>query len=142
MRPLFTSNSDAPRSLKRVALAVLMAVAALVLCDGISSLVIHWITREPPELLPIVTDTVGIDALWRFKDAGLSPVVFTGSSQTTFGISPHTFEDTTATLIGQVVPSVNIGIPTSDTIMLGQLIRSLIIPQAPAQSFMASKCAS
>src|SRR3954465_1892682 len=85
-------SSDSPRTLRKLLNLMLIVIILLLLSDWLLGRLLPLITLEPPFILHL-ENVPGVEKLWQFSEAGIKPVVFTGSSQTYAGISPHLFND-------------------------------------------------
>lgn len=127
MRRLFMRDSESPRTLRQLGMLVGLILAALLLSDWLLGRILPYLTTEPPFILRPV-NVAGVEALWRANEAGIQPVVFTGSSQVYTGVSPHQFDDRIKMVSGQGVQAVNVSILGAVVPIQRDLIRNLFIP--------------
>jgi hypothetical protein len=130
MRHLFMQDSESPRTFGKLFTLAVGVLIALVISDWLIGRVLPYITAEPPFILRF-ENVPGIEALWRFSEANLKPIVFTGSSQVYAGISPHVFNDHIKSITGQTVQSVNVSLFGSVVTIERDFIRNLILPNHP-----------
>ncbi|MBX3081083.1 MAG: hypothetical protein KF716_05570 [Anaerolineae bacterium] len=130
MRRLFISNSNQPHGLRAVIVTLLALVLVIVVVDRAVGVIVPRIAMEPPFILR-QQNVPGVERLWAFEDAGVAPVVFTGSSQGHMAFSPHVFNDRVAALTGHAIQSVNVSVWGSVTTIQRDLIRNLLLPTHP-----------
>ncbi|MCA0457455.1 MAG: hypothetical protein LCI00_26040 [Chloroflexi bacterium] len=130
MRHLFIQDSTSPRTLRQLIVLLVFVGAALVTSDWLLGRVLPLITIEPPLILRPF-NVPGWQALWRMNEAGIQPIVFTGSSQTYTSISPYAFDDRITAITGEKVQSVNSSVIGAVVEMQRDLIRNIIIPNNP-----------
>ncbi len=126
----FIFQPESNWTLRQLVLTAVAVVVILVVSDWLLGRLIRYITAEPPFLLRL-ENMPGVEALWRFSEAGIKPIVFTGSSQTYSGISPHVFDTRIKAISGQDVKSVDVTFLGSVATIERDLIRNLIIPNHP-----------
>jgi hypothetical protein len=130
MRHLFIQDSESPRTLKKLVIVVVGILITLAISDWLLGRILPLFTIEPPFIMRF-ENVPGVEALWRYSEAGIKPVIFTGSSQVYTGISPHIFDDRVKTISGHEVQSVNASVLASVITIERDLIRNLFIPNHP-----------
>jgi len=130
MRRLFIQDSESPRTFARLVTLLVGIVIALIISDRLLGSLLPLITREPPFIMRF-ENVPGVQALWRDSEAGIKPIIFTGSSQVYTGVSPHIFDDHIKEISGQEVYSVNASVLASIITIERDLIRNLFIPNHP-----------
>ncbi len=130
MRRSFIFSSETPRTVRKLLTLVVSVAVILLIIDWLIGRMIPYITSEPPFILRFV-NVPGVEALWDFSEAGIQPIVFTGSSQTYTGISPHVFDERLKVISQQDVNSVNVSVLGSVVTVERDFIRNLIIPNHP-----------
>lgn len=134
MRRLFMQDTESPRTLGQLAVLAVGVIVSLVIVDFAVGQIMPRITIEPPFILRF-QNVQGVEKLWSFDEAGIQPIVFTGSSQLHMGISPHVFNDRVEAITGQQVNSVNVSLFGSVAAIQRKLIQNLIIPNHPKLIF-------
>jgi hypothetical protein len=129
-------RSKITRPLRKLLMTVTLVIIILVMSDWLLGRLVPYITAEPPFILHL-ENVPGVEALWSITEAGFNPVVFTGSSQTYSGISPHVFNERIKAISGQDVKSVDVTISGSVIAIQRDLIRNFIIPNKPQAVFYA-----
>ncbi|MEP6987367.1 MAG: hypothetical protein ABI970_17310, partial [Chloroflexota bacterium] len=129
-RHLYMQASEETRSVRKLINLLLAVIVILAITDKLIGLLLSHITDEPPLILR-VENVRGLEALWSFSEAGVKPIVFTGSSQTYTGISPHLFDQHLQAVSGQEIKSTNVSIVGAVAVIQRDLIRNLIIPNHP-----------
>ncbi len=130
MRRLFIQDSESPPTLSKLLILVIGIIFALVISDWLLGRFLPLITIERPFIMRF-ENVPGVQALWKYSEAGIKPVIFTGSSQVYTGISPHVFDDHLKTIAGQDVRSVNVSVLGSAAIIQRDLIKNFFIPYHP-----------
>jgi hypothetical protein len=130
MRRLFIQDSESTRTFGKLLRLVVGVLIALVISDFLLGRVLPFITTEPPFILRF-ENVPGVEALWKFSEAGIKSIIFTGSSQTYAGISPHDFDNHIKAISGRDVNSVNVSVLASIVTIQRDLIHNLLIPNHP-----------
>lgn len=130
MRRLFMPDSESPRNALSLVRVVLAVIPLLLAVDVAAGIIIPRLTIEPPFFLRF-QNVQGVEKLWELADAGIHPVVFTGSSQLHGGVSPRVFNARLAEVSGKTIDSVNVSIWGSVTSIQQILIPNLLIPNHP-----------
>ena len=130
MRHLFMLSSEATRTLQKLFILLISVATILLITDWLVGRLIPYITTEPPFILRFA-NVPGVEALWAFSEAEVKPIIFTGSSQTYTGISPHVFNERLKSITHQDINSVNVSVVGSVVTVERDVIRNLIIPNHP-----------
>ncbi len=121
-----------PGPLRKFVTTLLITIMVVVGFDQVLGFVLGRLVQDIPWVVPgQERNGYSIENLWRFNDAGVNPIVFTGSSQMQTGFSPHVFDAQLQAMTGQAVNSVNISMEGSGTVMARDVIKNLIIPTRP-----------
>ncbi len=130
MRRLFIQDSKSSTTLRNLLNLLVMVTVAILVSDWLFGRLLPYITTEPPYILRL-ENVPGVESLWKYSEADIKPIVFTGSSQTYAAISPHLFNDRIKALTGQDIQSVNVSLFGSVITIQNNFIRDLIIPSHP-----------
>ncbi|MBI1280991.1 MAG: hypothetical protein GC179_22895 [Anaerolineaceae bacterium] len=130
MHHLFIRDSEPPRTISRLLMAVLGMVVCLVVVDRVLGFVLPRLTIEPPFILRL-QNVQGVERLWAMNAENIKPVVFTGSSMIHTGLSPHIFDDQVKAVSGKTVNSVDISVWGGVITSQREMIQNLIIPNHP-----------
>lgn len=122
-----SSTSDSKPTIKKTLIGLVIGLLLIVLVDPIAGLIIPGISQAPPGISDGRT-AQGVMRLWQDTEAGISPVVFTGSSQMMAALSPRVFMDQVQALSGQHVEAVNVSVIGGKTDITRVVIRDLLIP--------------
>ncbi len=126
----FVLSSTSSRTLRKLVMLFLGAVIALVITDIALGFLLPYITIEPPSIL-LLQNVQGVEKLWHYANVGIEPVVFTGSSQASRGLSPYEFNEEIKATTGHSIESVSISLWASVASIQHDLIKNLIIPNHP-----------
>jgi hypothetical protein len=128
VRRLFISDSEKPRNLPKLFLTVLLVGVVIGVCDQLGNVLLQRISRQMPSIMRGAQNVVGVEALWQMQDAGISPIVFTGSSQMQTAVVPSVFDDEMHKLTNQAMNSVNVSFTGAGPEISYQVIKNLFAP--------------
>ncbi len=134
MHRLFMQDSESPRTIDKLLMLIVGIILTLIVVDFALGIILPRLTIEPPFILRL-QNVQGVERLWAFEEAGIKPIVFTGSSQLHMGLSPHDFNAEVEATTGQSVNSVNLSLFGSVAAIQRNLIQNLIIPNHPQLIF-------
>jgi hypothetical protein len=122
-----SSTFDSKPTLKKTTIGLVVGLLLIALIDPVAGLIISRVSQAPPEISDGRTSQ-GVMRLWQDVEAGITPVVFTGSSQVMAGLSPRVFMDQVQAMAGKHVEAVNVSVIGGKTTITRDLIRYLLIP--------------
>lgn len=130
-KSLQVTKSEVVGKLRSLVLTLILSVVFFAVLDQVTAPVLKNIFKVPVNIIGGTLNTPGVESLWQMEDRGLHPVVFTGSSQMQMALSPHLFDNQILPLTGSPILSVNVSFSDANSIMIRDVMKSIILPAAP-----------
>jgi hypothetical protein len=133
------SSSRVSSPLRKLFVTATLIGLAIVLLDQVIEYIFDNVLHSAPSFINEATfahhSNIGIDQFWKLLDAGITPIVFSGSSTLLTALSPHTFDEQVAVRSNSAVTSVNISLVGSRPLLSSVLSKNVIFPEHPSIFF-------